>query len=168
MLVAFIWACLAAGFTKALFATTPAELASLPPEIAGDRFARVVESGIFAAAQSLLFSAPFALVAAAISEWRRLRNWTYYALVGVAISLIGYLAQYSSELPGQPTIINNYALTAFLTAGFLGGLAYWLVAGRWAGGPDMREPPRPAATTASTTNRPASGTGVPSAGAKKA
>ena len=147
VLVAFIWACVAAGLTQALFATTPAELANLPQDVAGDRMEKVFESGIFAAAQALAFSAPFALVAAAIGEWRRVRSWTFYAIVGVAISLIGFLAQYSSELPGQPTIVNNYALSAFATAGFLAGLVYWLIAGRAAGGRNdtMQAPTRPQA-----------------------
>jgi hypothetical protein len=38
------------------------------------------------------------------------------------------------EVEGQPTIVNDYALRAFLTVGFFGGLAYWLAAGRRAGG----------------------------------
>ena len=124
--------------TKSLFATTPAELINLPSDIAGDRMSRAFELGLFAAAQSLLFSAPFAIVAAAIGEWRHVRSWIYYAVIGVAIALIGFLAQYSSELPGQASIANNYALSAFLTSGFVGGLVYWLVAGRGAGNPPTR------------------------------
>lgn len=137
VLIGFVIACLAAGFTKVFFATTPSELASLPPDVASDRLSKVMELGLFAGAQSLLFSAPFALVAAAIGEWRRVRVWTYYALVGLAIALVGFLAQYSSEGQGQPTIVNNYALSAFLTAGFVAGLIYWLFAGRSAGGSDV-------------------------------
>ena len=163
VLIAFIWACLAAGLTQAFFATTPAELSALPPDVAADRMARVVETAIFAGAQSLLFAAPFALVAAAIGEWRRLRSWTFYAVIGVAIALVAYLAQHSSELPGQPTIINNYALTAFLTSGFLAGLVYWLVAGRSAGGPETRMPPL-ADGNSRPASRPSSPTAVPSAG----
>ena len=155
VLIGFIWACVAAGLTKVLFATTPAEIANLPAEIAGDRIEKVFESAVFAAAQSLVFSAPFALVAAAIGEWQRIRSSTFYAIVGVLIALVGFLAQYSSEIPGQPSIVNNYALSAFLTAGFVSGLVYWLIAGRAAGGPDMRVPMAPL--------RPAAGGGsVPS------
>lgn len=133
VLFSFIVACLAAGLTKALFATTPTELSSLPPDVAADRMSHVFESGAFAGIQSLIFAAPFALVAAAIGEWRSLRNWTYYALVGMAIALVGFLAHYSGEVQGQPTIVNNYALSAFLTSGFVGGLVYWLFSGRLAG-----------------------------------
>ena len=134
VLISFILACLAAGLTKVLFATTPSELASLPPDVAADKMAKVLDFTLSAGVVNALFAAPFALVAAAIGEWRRMRNWIYYALTGVAIALVGFLAQYSSEAQGTPTIVNNYALTAFLTAGFVGGLVYWLFAGRSAGG----------------------------------
>lgn len=133
VLLGFAVACLAAGFAKAFFATTPSELSSLPPDVAADRMSRVLESGIFAGVQHLLFSAPFALVAAAIGEWRSIRNWTYYALVGMAIALLGFATLYTNEVQGQATIVNNYAFSAFLTAGFVGGLVYWLFSGRVAG-----------------------------------
>ena len=134
ILIGFALACLAAGLTKVLFATTPSELANLPPDLAADKMSKVFESGVFAGIVSAMFAAPFALVAAAIGEWRRLRDWVYYAAAGVAIALIGLLAQYSGEAQGAPTIVNNYALGAYLTAGFVGGLVYWLFAGRTAGG----------------------------------
>ena len=133
ILMSFLVACFVAGLTKVLFGTTPSELANLPPDVAADRMSRVIELGLFSGVQTALFSAPFALVAAAVSEWRNLRNWTYYALSGLAIALVGFLAHYSNEAQGAPTIVNNYALTAFLTAGFVGGLAYWLLHGRHAG-----------------------------------
>ncbi len=135
IVISFLLACLAAGLTKVLFATTPSELAGLPPDVAADKMAKVVDWTLSSGAINAIFAAPFALVAAAIGEWRRLHNWIYYALTGVAISLIGFLSHYSNENPGAPTIVNNYALTAFLTAGFVGGLVYWLFAGRSAGGP---------------------------------
>lgn len=133
VLFSFAVACLAAGLAKAFFATTPSELSALPPDVAADRMQHVLESGAFAGIQSMVFAAPFALVAAAIGEWRGLRNWTYYALAGIAIALIGFLSHYSNEVQGQPTIVNNYALSAFLTAGFVGGLVYWLFSGRVSG-----------------------------------
>lgn len=161
VLIAFIWACLIAGLTKSFFAETPAEIAALPPDVAADRVARVVELGIFSGVQSLIFAAPFALVAAAIGEWRRIRSLTFYAVVGVLIALLGFIAHYSQEAPGNATIANNYALTAFLASGFLAGLVYWIFAGRHAGGPDHR----PTATRIDA-GRSAS-TAVPSAGTPK-
>lgn len=140
IVISFILACLAAGLTKVLFATTPSELASLPPDVAADKMARVVDWTVSSGLINAVFAAPFALVAAAIGEWRRLHNWIYYALTGVGISLIGFLSHYSNENPGAPTIVNNYALTAFLTAGFIGGLVYWLFAGRTAGNDLMTKP----------------------------
>ncbi len=180
--LSFILACLAAGLTKVLFATTPSELAGLPADVAADKMAKVVDWTLSSGAINAIFAAPFALVAAAIGEWRRLQNWIYYALTGVAISLIGFLSHYSNENPGAPTIVNNYALTAFLTAGFVGGLVYWLFAGRSAGGPmatntggsktggmsgDKGKPPVKhvdATKPASSMDKPKTASSVPSSG----
>jgi heme/copper-type cytochrome/quinol oxidase subunit 3 len=130
VLLGFILACLAAGFTKVLFALTPSEVFSGE----ADRLSSVMYLATQTATHSALFAAPFALIAAAIGEWQGLRNWAYYAVAAIAIALAGFLAQYQSENLTQPTIVNNYALTAFLTSGFVGGLVYWLFSGRDAGG----------------------------------
>jgi hypothetical protein len=68
-------------------------------------------------------------------------------VVGLLIAVGGFFAVSFFEVEGQPTIVNNYALWAFLTVGVFGGLAYWLVAGRRAGGRrgDRPEPAEPAA-----------------------
>jgi hypothetical protein len=127
VLFGFVIACLAAGLTIVFFVYTPAELAT-----------------------SDVFAAPFALIAAIIAEWRDIRSWTYYVLAGIVIAAIGFLAQYSSEGAGDTSIVNNYATSAFLATGFVAGLAYWLVAGQWAGAPesnvrpDITRPSRPA------------------------
>jgi hypothetical protein len=61
------------------------------------------------------------------------RAWSYYALSGILMAGIGVFAQRTTAQIGQPTIANNYALTAFLASGFVGGLVYWIIAGRFAG-----------------------------------
>lgn len=134
VLTGFVMASLAAGFTKVLFAVPPSELLGLPPDVASERLGRLFDSGLYAAVWSALFALPFALVAAAIGEWRRLRAWTYYTAIAIAVAMAGFVSQHASEMPGQPSILNAYGFTAFLTAGFLGGLVYWLFAGRLAGG----------------------------------
>jgi len=134
VLAAFLVSCLAAALAMVLFVLTPAEIAGLPPDVRADRVAKGMELAGFVAAQFALFSTPFALVAAALGEMLRNRSWTYYVLAGLAIAGLGFFAQQSTEQAGQPTIANNYALTAFLTSGFVGGLVYWIVRGRFAGG----------------------------------
>ncbi len=131
ILSGFILACLAAGLVKVLFAYTPAELQAMPPEIAGDRLALALRI----ATHTAIFAAPFALVAIAIAEWQRWRDWAYYAAVAMAIALVGFFAQYQSETTQQGwSILNsNYPLITFLTTGFLSGLVYWLFSGRLAG-----------------------------------
>lgn len=135
VLFGFILACLIAALAQVLFVITPDELVTLPAEALTTRTGQVGILALVAATHFAIFAAPFALVVAAFAEWQAIRGWAFYVLAGLAIALAGFLAQYTSEVQGQATIVNNYALRAFLTTGFVGGLVYWLVAGRGAGGP---------------------------------
>jgi len=140
----FVLACLAAGLTLVLFVYTPLELTGLTANVAASRLG---EAGILALAAAThvgVFSAPFALAGAAFAEWRSLRGPAYYALLGVAIAAAGFFAQYHSEAAGDLSILNTYALSAFALTGFIGGIIYWLGAGRHAGG----RPRQQAATAA--------------------
>ena len=142
----FVLACLIAAIVQIGFALTPAALLT-------DRADELVALGILllrTATQLARFAVSFALVAAVIGEWQGVRSWIFYALSGIAISAAGFIAQYSSESAGQPTIVNNYALAAYLSSGLAGGLAYWLCAGRYAGNPyeidpESRRAPAPVA-----------------------
>ena len=150
VLFGFVVACLAAGLTIVLFVTTPVELANTPSNAVSDALMSNGLLALAAATHSAVFAAPFALIGATIGEWRRLSHWTYYVLVGIVIAALGFLAQYYSEggtLTGS--ILNNYALVAFLTMGFVGGMVYWLVAGQFVHPdqgphtPEIIKPPRP-------------------------
>lgn len=130
VLFGFILACLAAGVVQLGFA--------LPNDVLTDDFDKLSAAGELAAltaTHSGVFAAPFALVAAAIGEWQSIRNWVYYTLSGIAIAVAGFIALYSGESTGQATIVNSYALAAYLCAGVAGGLVYWLIAGRLSGEP---------------------------------
>lgn len=130
VLFGFVLACLAAGAVQLGFA--------LPNEVMTDDVDKLLSAGELAAltaTHSGVFAAPFALVAAAIGEWQSIRNWVYYALSGIAIAIAGFIALYSGESTGAATIVNNYALAAYLCAGLAGGLVYWLIAGRLSGEP---------------------------------
>ena len=151
VLLAFIVACLAAALTLVLFVYTPAELLALPADMRGDR---ISEAGLFTLAVAphvASFSALFALVAVVFAERRGVGAWSYYTLVGVAIATAGFLIQHFSEAPGQVTILQNYALIAFLASGAIGGTVYWFFSGRYAGprtqptgGPSVAQSARPA------------------------
>ena len=129
----FVAAMLAFAVSQVLFVLPLSELVAMEQAA---RAERVVEMGILvlrAATHSAIFSAGFALIAILVAEWQHLRDWTYYAMIGMIVSLGGFLAQYASENATQPTILNNYALIAFMTSGAVGGLVYWMFAGRNAG-----------------------------------
>lgn len=82
---------------------------------------------LLAATQSAVFSTPFAVLAAIAAAWLPTRSVLYFGAVGLVIAAAGFFAQYVGEA-GPTTILNRYALTAYLASGLLGGLAYWFVA----------------------------------------
>jgi hypothetical protein len=131
VLLGFVVACLAAGLTMVLFVYTPVELAT---ERAGDRVGEALLLSLAAATQSAIFAAPFAFIAAGFAEWQRIGSWLYYAIIAIVIACIGFLAQFWAETGTQPSIVNGYAVTAFVVTGLASGLAYWFCAGRFAAG----------------------------------
>lgn len=153
VLIGFVVACLAAGATQFLFAYPPSEILAATPTEQSE----ILSRWLLASTQIGVFSAPFALVVAALAEWQGLKTWVYHGLAGVAIAVIGFVALFMGEESGGPTIVTNYAMAAFLASGLIGGLAFWLIAGRNAGGPDtqLRMPmPRPIAQPRVAAERP--------------
>ncbi|MGE0697735.1 MAG: hypothetical protein AB7O57_01435 [Hyphomicrobiaceae bacterium] len=170
-IIGFALACIGTGVTLVLFVHTPSELASLAPEVMRDQVMRDLELAFYVATQAALFAAPFALVAAGLGEALRNRDWTYYALAGLIMAGLAFFAQHSTEQAGQPTIVNNYALTAFLTAGLVGGTLFWLLSGRLAGGRELEPvPARPdggkAVVTAASVSTPPRAAGSSPAASK--
>ena len=130
VITGFALACLTAGLVQVLFVMTPAQLLGSPSDIVAQRAGETGLLALLAATHAAIFAALFALIAVAIGEWMGIRSLPYYLLAGMAIAALGFAAQFNSEVTGQPTILNNYALKAFLTSGFFAGLVYWLLAGR--------------------------------------
>ncbi|MFA5899592.1 MAG: hypothetical protein WC829_10815 [Hyphomicrobium sp.] len=149
VLFGFTIACLVAGAATVAFVVTPADIAGLPAAVQPEQLGNAGLLALLAATHSAIFSFPFALMAIGVAEMWRVRSWLYYALAGVAISMGGLAAVYLNEVPGQPSILNNYAIATFLTVGVLAGLAYWLLAGRCAGGrrSTAAEPPASSPTS---------------------
>jgi hypothetical protein len=131
VLLGFALACLAAGLTLVLFVYTPLELAR---EHAGERMSEAGLLALAVATHTAMFAAPFALIGAGFAEWQRIGGWLYYTLVGIAVAAIGFAAQSWTESGGeaQGSILNGYAVAAFLVTGGVAGLIYWLCAGRLA------------------------------------
>ena len=140
VLFGYALACLAAAVTLVLFVYTPAELAGLPRDAIGERLLEASSFALSVTRYVAVLAALPALIAVGFGETRGIGAWIFYVLVGIGIAALGFLAQYSTEAPGQPTILRNYALIAFLTAGLVGGLAYWLLSGRAARRPGQGAP----------------------------
>jgi hypothetical protein len=130
VITGFVLACLTAGLVQVLFVITPAQLLGAPSEVFPQRAGEVGVLALLASTHSAIFASAFALIAVVIGEYMRIRLLPYYLLAGTMIAVLGFVAQYASEVAGQPTIFNTYAMMAFLTSGFCAGLVYWLVAGR--------------------------------------
>ncbi len=146
ILTGFAVACLVAGVATVAFVVTPADIAALPADMLLERLGNAGLLALLAATHSAIFAFPFALIGIGLGEWLCIRSWIYYSVVGILIAAGGFCAISYFEGAGQPTIVNNYAMRAFFAVGFFGGLAYWLVAGRGAGG---RHGDRPHATDVS-------------------
>ncbi len=122
-ILGFVAAVLVAGAVQVAF-VAGADL------MAGASASRLESLGLLvllAATQSAVFSAPFAILAAVVAASQPVRSALYFAAVGLAIALAGFFAQYAGEA-GPDTILNRYALTAYVASGIAAGLAYWYVA----------------------------------------
>lgn len=131
--IVFGWALasMAAGLVTVLFVdidVLTGGLDRLPKTLS-----ETIDLALLAATHIAIFSSVFVLITALIAEWFSLRALSFYLAVGVAIALLGFSAQYASEVTGQATIFNNYAIKTFLTVGLIGGFVYWLGAGQFAG-----------------------------------
>ena len=123
-------ASLIGGATQVVFALTPNELIVAGEERWGYATAWTLQSFIV----TLIFAAPLVFVIGIFAEWQGIRSFAFYLIAGIFVALAGFAVLYSGEGPQDPTLAKSYAIAAYLTTGFMSGLAYWLVSGRFAGG----------------------------------
>jgi len=158
VIAGFIVACLAAGLTMVLFVYTPLEVAT---DAEADRIAQMALLALAAATHSAVFAAPFVFIGATYGEWHRIGGWLYYALLAIAIAAVGFFVQSWAETGSEGSILNSYAVAAFIAAGVVAGTVYWLVAGRFAapggGGPASEARAAPHADPADATSARAAG-----------
>jgi MFS family permease len=133
IIVGFVLASIAAGFVMVMFVNTPTELLTQPARQLPETAEHVLNLTLLSAIQSALFAAVFVLIVAVVGELFSIRRPIFYLLFVAVIAFLGFVAQYMSETLGDPTVLNGYALAAFLTSGLLGGFVYWLAAGQFAG-----------------------------------
>ncbi|MEO1206879.1 MAG: hypothetical protein AAFV45_11160 [Pseudomonadota bacterium] len=145
IIIGFALACFVAGAIQVGFVVTPFDLMQIPLDQRLERLGLASLWALFAANQTAVFASPFALIAIIFALWNRIRKATYFVIAGGLIGLIGLLTQIASESPGDPSIANLYATTAYLTAGACAGWVYWLIAARRTGKQPVaaRRPPKP-------------------------
>ncbi|MCU0953285.1 MAG: hypothetical protein MUC37_01440 [Hyphomicrobium sp.] len=72
-----------------------------------------------------------ALIVVIVGEVARIRSWLYYMVGGgVSLGLLPLLAQ--SQMPDLASMPPAALWQVLATAGFAGGLVYWVIAGRTA------------------------------------
>jgi hypothetical protein len=115
-------------------------MAGLAGEVAGGPLAAPVFAGVPFVALFIGYLAFFpALLFIAVAEALARRDWLYYALSGggVALVIVGAALVAGGEGAAFPAL-------SFVGAGLVGGIAYWLAAGRragaWLHGPSGRTP----------------------------
>lgn len=132
VLVGLMAACLTAALVKILHVITPIELGSLQGPQLLARLARLAELVGLTALHQALFIVPLALIAAMVTEINRVRGPVLYALIGMSIVGAGFYLQHAGESAVR-TIVNPYAAQAYAIEGFVAGLVYWALSGRFAG-----------------------------------
>ena len=133
ILFGFAVANLAVAAILVAFVYAPGDWNGVRTDLTGERLS---EAGLFAAAVApwiALFGAAPALAGITFAEANKIAGAMFYAAVGLGIAAAGFFFQHASETPGALGVFQAYALIAFLTAGMAGGLAYWALAGRFAG-----------------------------------
>lgn len=153
VVMGLIAAMLAAAAIKVLHVITPASFSGLSAAAAEGRLVRFGDLTLLTATQQALFALPIALIATSVTEVNRIRGWIAYAVLGLVVAMAGFLVQMAGE-GDYRTIVNDYALRAYLIEGFCAGVVYWLVAGRFAGwrrrGALVRAKPYPIAARRAT------------------
>jgi hypothetical protein len=104
-----------------------------------------LEEGPIVGPHSMVFSIPFvalfvsyfaflpALVAILLSETFGWRDWLAYALAGAGIALIDMAFFFNTSDSGNRAVHDPWFWAVMIGGGIVGGMAYWLVAGRFAG-----------------------------------
>ncbi|TGQ50566.1 hypothetical protein EN836_28585 [Mesorhizobium sp. M1C.F.Ca.ET.193.01.1.1] len=107
-------------------------------------FGYAPEPGHPTIAPALYFSVPFvalfvayfgfmpATVVILIAEVLGRRDWLFYALGGAVIAVV-FLGFAHNLGDGDFDVANNNVRLALIGSGMVGGIFYWLCAGRWAG-----------------------------------
>lgn len=128
IVLGFAAACLAAGFIQVLFAVTPAELVA-----AGEaRWSAAINWALLSSAHIAVFAAPFALISISASEWLGIRSFAYHTIIAMGIAVVGFGLILMTEAPSEASIVNSYAMAAYLTSSFIAGFLYWVLSGRLA------------------------------------
>ena len=128
IVLGFAAACLAAGFIQVLFAVTPAELVA-----AGEaRWSAAINWALLSSAHIAVFAAPFALISISASEWLGIRSFAYHTIIAMGIAVVGFGLILMTEAPSEASIVNSYAMAAYLTSSFVAGFLYWVLSGRLA------------------------------------
>jgi hypothetical protein len=132
ILIGLLAACLVAALVIVLHAIAPDDFTTLSGVALTAKMARLAELTALTATLQSIFVLPLALIGIVVCEVHRVRSPGVYGVLGLVIAAAGFWLQYAGESDAA-TIVNPYAAWAYAIEGVAGGLAYWLLAGRYAG-----------------------------------
>lgn len=124
----YFCAALASGLFASVLLIGASDFEDLAPYVFdGPIYVIVFVSGTFFAYQAFV---P-AFLAIMLAEFIRLRDWLYYALGGGAVAAAALAVGW--ERVDFPAESDLFPIAIAIACGMVGGLVYWLVAGRQAG-----------------------------------
>jgi hypothetical protein len=91
--------------------------------------ARVLELVALLATQAAIFVIPFGLLTAVMLEVNDIRGLLAHLVVGLVLAGMAFALHVQAE-DDLRTVINAFAIQAFVLQGLVAGFVYWLVAGR--------------------------------------
>jgi hypothetical protein len=132
IIIALIVACMAAGLALAIGIIAP-DLAAMDSDPV-ERVTFFVASFFATSFVGAVALAPAALLIV-LAEALRIRNFIYYGVAGALVGLASYFgSDISMRLENTTDVAPvGHALQLAAAAGIIGGVVYWLIAGRRAG-----------------------------------
>jgi hypothetical protein len=130
--LSFLVACMAAGMTLAIGVVAP-DFSGIDSD-PGERV-RFFGAAFFATDYGPVIALLPALAAIVLAEAVRIRSVVYYVVAGVLLGLASFYSVDLSDVLENTTDITpvGHGLALAVAAGTVGGLVYWLIAGRKAG-----------------------------------
>lgn len=125
----FLSACLTWAAVQVGFVITPIELVTADAE----RLAAAGALALLGFVHSAVLAAPFALAGVILAEQRAIRSLTAYLAAAGGLAALIFAVRSFATGTGEVPFVARYVFIATVVPAVAAGLAYWAIAGRYAG-----------------------------------